>query len=64
MMGRGLMKFLDREPVAAVSIAIGVFGFCIPLVVPPVREAMGLSTKQSNPTAELPKPRLAPGSSS
>ena len=46
MLARGMMKFLDREPVAVVSLAIGIFGFCIPLVVPPIRESMGLSTKQ------------------
>lgn len=38
--------FVDREPVAAVSVLIGTFGFSLPLVVPPIRESMGYTTKQ------------------
>lgn len=46
MLRRGLMKFVDREPVAAVSLALGLFGFSLPIIVPPIRESMGYTTKQ------------------
>lgn len=47
MFRRGLMKFVDREPVAAVSLGLGLFGFSLPLIVPPIRQSMGLCTKQA-----------------
>ncbi len=40
------MKFVDREPVAAVSLGLGLFGFSLPLVIPPIRQSMGFCTKQ------------------
>lgn len=40
------MKFVDREPVAAVSLALGLFGFSLPLIVPPIRQSLGYTTKQ------------------
>lgn len=43
------MKFVDREPVAAVSLALGLFGFSLPLIVPPIRESFGYTTKQVPP---------------
>lgn len=46
MLRRGLMKFVDREPVAAVSLGLGLFGFSLPFIVPPIRKSMGLCTKQ------------------
>lgn len=46
MLRREVMKFVDREPVAAVSLAIGTFGLSLPLVVPPIREALGYPIKQ------------------
>lgn len=46
MLRRGLMKFVDREPVAAVSLALGLFGFSLPIIVPPIRQSMGYTTKQ------------------
>lgn len=46
MLKRGVMKFIDREPVAAVSLAIGIFGFSLPIIVPPIRQSMGLATNQ------------------
>ncbi|CAM9824090.1 unnamed protein product [Pylaiella littoralis] len=55
------MKFVDREPVAAVSLGLGLFGFSLPFIVPPIRQSLGYSTNQSSPTYELPKPRMAPG---
>ncbi|CAM9776961.1 unnamed protein product [Ectocarpus sp. 8 AP-2014] len=61
MLRRGLLKFVDREPVAAVSLGLGFFGFSLPFIVPPIRQSLGLCTKQSSPTCELPKPRMAPG---
>lgn len=48
MIRRGLMKFVDREPVAVVSLAIGIFGFSLPLIVPPIRSSLGYSTNQVN----------------
>ena len=41
------MKFVDREPVAAVSLGLGLFGFSLPFIVPPIRQSMGLCTKQA-----------------
>ncbi|CAN0288446.1 unnamed protein product, partial [Laminaria digitata] len=49
MLRRGLMKFVDREPVAAVSLALGLFGFSLPIIVPPIRESFGYTTKQVPP---------------
>lgn len=46
MLGRGIMKFIDREPIAAVSLAIGFVGFSLPVIVPPIRESMGFKTQQ------------------
>lgn len=46
MLRRGLMKFVDREPVAAVSLGLGLFGFSLPFIVPPIRQSLGYSTKQ------------------
>lgn len=43
------MKFVDREPVAAVSLALGLFGFSLPLIVPPIRQSLGYTTKQVPP---------------
>lgn len=48
MFRRGLMKFVDREPVAAVSLGLGLFGFSLPLIIPPIRQSMGYCTKQVN----------------
>lgn len=46
MLRRGLMKFVDREPVAAISLGLGLFGFSLPFIVPPIRQSMGFCTKQ------------------
>lgn len=53
MLRRGLMKFVDREPVAAVSLGLGLFGFSLPFIVPPIRQSMGLCTKQVNLLASV-----------
>lgn len=50
MLKKALMKFVDREPVAAVALAIGIFGFSLPLIVPPIRKSMGYTTKQVRST--------------
>lgn len=48
MLRQALMKFVDREPVAAVSLGLGLFGFSLPLIVPPIRQSMGFCTKQAS----------------
>lgn len=42
--------FIHRQPVAALSLAWGITGMLMPLVIPPIRRRMGLPTNQYNAT--------------
>ena len=47
VLGKGWVKgFIHRQPVAAFSIALGLTGLALPIVVPPIRRKMGLPTNQ------------------
>ncbi|CAM9438641.1 unnamed protein product, partial [Choristocarpus tenellus] len=39
-------KFVDRQPIATMSIMIGTFGVSLPFIVPPIREKLGYPTNQ------------------
>jgi hypothetical protein len=50
-------SLVHRQPIAAMSLFWGLMGLSIPLVVPPVRRAIGLPTNQydaENPKAVFP----------
>jgi len=51
-------SFVHRQPVAAMSVAWGLFGMALPLLVPPLRRAMKFPTNQydaHHPDAVAPK---------
>jgi hypothetical protein len=49
VLGKGWVKsFIHRQPVAAFSVAIGCVGVLLPVVVPPIRNKLGLPTNQYN----------------
>lgn len=58
-LGPGWVKrFVQVQPVAAFSIALGLAGIALPLVVVPVRRALKLPTNQydaSHPRVVFPK---------
>lgn len=39
-------SFIHRQPVAAFSVALGVFGVLMPVVIPPIRKKLGMATNQ------------------
>mmetsp|Transcript_2134 Transcript_2134/g.3309 ORF Transcript_2134/g.3309 Transcript_2134/m.3309 type:complete len:91 (+) Transcript_2134:87-359(+) len=41
-----LIRFMDREPIVFFSCVIGGFGLSLPVIVPPIRKSLGLSTSQ------------------
>ena len=47
---RGFGLLFDREPVVVVSVAFGVVGLSLPILVPPLRRSMNLSTSQYDGT--------------
>ena len=48
-----MVRCVDREPVVVLSCVLGGLGLGMPLVVPPIRRAIGLDTHQvSMPTAD------------
>ncbi|CAM9282415.1 unnamed protein product, partial [Discosporangium mesarthrocarpum] len=44
--GLAVKKFVDRQPIVSMAIVIGGIGVMLPIVVPPIRESMGLPTNQ------------------
>lgn len=44
--GRFARYYIDREPVVALSVAIGAVAVALPLTVVPLRRSMGLPTDQ------------------
>jgi hypothetical protein len=54
VMPRGWIKsWFHRNPVIALSVALGVTGVCMPLVVIPIRRYMGYPTNHYNPDHPL-----------
>lgn len=49
-----LLKYADREPVVAFSIAMCGIAFVLPAVVVPLRRGLGLSTLEHSGGAVLP----------
>ena len=45
---RFLTRLTDREPVVVFSVALGLLGIGMPLVVVPMRESAGYDTSQYN----------------
>lgn len=53
-MGRGWFKsWVHRHPVVALSVTLGTVGVCMPLVVIPIRRALGYPTNHYNPEHPL-----------
>jgi hypothetical protein len=47
VLGKGWVKgFIHRQPVAAFSVALGLTGCALPILVPPIRRKLGLPTNQ------------------
>ena len=45
---RFLYRLTDREPVVVFSVAIGLLGISMPLIIVPMRESAGYDTSQYN----------------
>mmetsp|Transcript_17883 Transcript_17883/g.21389 ORF Transcript_17883/g.21389 Transcript_17883/m.21389 type:complete len:88 (-) Transcript_17883:341-604(-) len=46
-LGKGWVRgFIHRQPVAAFSVALGLFGMALPIIVPPIRRRLGMATNQ------------------
>ena len=41
-----MARCVDREPVVVLSCVLGGLGLAMPVVVPPIRRAVGLDTHQ------------------
>ena len=58
-LGKGWVKSLiHRHPIPAMSIALSAFGIALPLVIVPVRRAIGMPTNQydaTHPRVSFPK---------
>lgn len=51
---RSALRYADREPVVFFSVMLSAIGFGLPLVVVPVRRALGFSTIQYSGSPSLP----------